>query len=128
MEGESVIWLHRLGLAAIGLGALSFLVVFYQQESATKYVMMEVPTVLVVVEIPPTPTRTATPTRTPTRVPTITPTPWPQYGVASPQPVMVVPKWTPTMPPASTELPEVLTPCAQITPDRFLDTFCEVAP
>jgi hypothetical protein len=102
--------------------------VFYQQESATKYVMMEVPTVLVVVEIPPTSTRTPTPTRSPSPQPTVTPTPWPQYGVASPQPVMVVPKWTETpVIPVTTE-PEVLLPCITVTPDKFFDTFCEVSP
>jgi hypothetical protein len=120
-----MIWLHRLAAVAIALGALSFLVVFYQQESATKYVMLEAPTVVFVVELPGTPTATPTRTPRPTHTPSITPTPWPVYGVSSPQPVMKVPHWTPTSVIPSTVEPEMLQPCAAITPDKFADQYCE---
>jgi hypothetical protein len=122
------LWLSRIALASIALAACGFAIVFYQQESATKYVMMEVPTVLVVIEPPAPPTQTPTRTPRPTTIPTITPTPWPQYDPASPQAgVLVVPRWTETpVIPVTTE-PEVLLPCITVTPDKFFDTFCEVA-
>jgi hypothetical protein len=128
VAGKDVIWLSRIALASIALAACGFAIVFYQQESATKYVMMEVPTVLVVVEIPPTPTKTSTPTRTPTSFPTFTPTSWPKYDPASPQAgVLVVPRWTETpVIPVTTE-PEELLPCITVTPDKYFDTFCEVS-
>jgi hypothetical protein len=121
-----VIWLSRIALASIALAACGFAIVFYQQESATKYVMMEVPTVVFVVELPATPTPTPTRTPQPTRIPSITPTPWPVYGASSPQPVMVVPKWTETPVVPVTSEPEELLPCITVTPDKFFDTFCEV--
>jgi hypothetical protein len=120
-----MIWLQRFALAAIGLTALCLSVVFYQQESATKYVMLEAPTVVFVVELPGTPTATPTRTPRPTHTPSITPTPWPVYGVSSPQPVMKVPHWTPTSVIPSTVEPEMLQPCAAITPDKFADQYCE---
>jgi hypothetical protein len=126
LEGESVIWLTRIALASIVLAALSFVVVFYQQESATKYVMMDAPTMLVKIEFPPTATRTPTATPRPTLVPTIQPTPWPVYGLSSPQAVMLIPKWTPTSIVAATTEPEHLLPCVTVTPDQYADVFCEV--
>jgi hypothetical protein len=120
-----MIWLQRLGMAAIATGALLLSIAFYQQESATKYVMLDAPTVVFVVELPGTPTATPTQTPRPTRTPEITPTPWPVYGVSSPQPVMKVPHWTPTPVIPSTVEPEMLQPCAVITPDKFADQYCE---
>jgi hypothetical protein len=122
-------WLTRIALASIALAALSFVVVFYQQESATKYVMMDAPTMLVKIEFPPASTPTRTPTPRPTLIPTIEPTPWPQYDPASPQAgVLMVPRWTPTAIAASTIEPAQLPPCVTVTPEHYTDQFCEIAP
>jgi hypothetical protein len=39
--------------------------------------------------------------------------------------VMKVPHWTPTSVIPSTVEPEMLQPCAVITPDKFADQYCE---
>jgi hypothetical protein len=108
----------------LSLAILSVLIMFYQQQAATKYVMMEVPTVYVEVIIPETPTRTATPTPRPTMSPTVTTTPLPIYGQASPEAVMMVTRWTPTPFPTRVTDQGTLVPCDSVTAQPYEDTPC----
>jgi hypothetical protein len=118
------VWPARIAGGYICLAVAIVLFAFYRQEAGTKFVMIDVPTVLVVVELENTPTRTTTPTRTPSPKPSITPTSLPIYGQASPQPVMIVPKWTPTPIPTKVSEPDALPPCSTITPHPYDNIPC----
>jgi hypothetical protein len=122
-EDRASIWTIIAGML-LCVTIVAFLLSFYRQQAATKYVMVDVPTGVVVVEIENTQTRTITPTRTPTAKPSITPTQQPVYGQASPQPVMVVPKWTPTSFPTSVVDENELIPCITVTPSKYEDILC----
>jgi hypothetical protein len=118
------VWPTRIGGGLLCLAILTVLITFYRQEAGTKFIMIHPPTVHVVIEIESTATITTTPTRTPSPIPSITPTGRPVYGESSPQPIMVVPKWTPTPMPTRVTEQNTPVPCNIVTPSKYADILC----